>query len=389
MQLDSADFEVIVSDNSTTDEWRTLNSDAVRDYNGAPNFKLVRPPRVLSPPEHFEFALDFASGDYVVYLTDKMVVLPHALSDADAAIQTSGADIVNWASAPYYIDDSNCPSGSGTLIEEFEFLCGQPLSYDPIDALQFKASCAVPRDRQRTGDYVVGKIVFGCYSRSLIDRIRHRSGTVFGGATHDYSAMIQALSLARTCVLLQTYAALFISLPSDKSLGSITASDSQRALQYFRSFTNADSILDSLLVPGVYASQHNMVAHDYKKFLPVYGNEHLFDETNWLSAIYSDLSSRSKVWRDAEEMRAQFRLFTRHVDHAGRRIPLIRKRLDVGLAAMSENLANSIAARICRKVLGMRRQPGYQSFPASSLNDALRHVSIRRRECGVPEARRP
>ena len=42
--------------------------------------------------------------------------------------------------------------------------------------------------------------MFGCYSMELIDRIRLKSGTIFGGATHDYSAMVQALSLARSWV---------------------------------------------------------------------------------------------------------------------------------------------------------------------------------------------
>jgi len=167
MQLDHPDFEVIVSDNSTNDDFTRLNSEAVSGYECAPNFKLVRPPRVLSPPEHFEFALDFATGDYVAYLTDKMVVLPHTLAAAEAAIRTSGADIVNWAYAPYQIDDSKNPSGPGALTEEFEFLNGKPKSYDPNAALRFKASCAVPRDKQHTRDYLLGKIIFGCYSREL------------------------------------------------------------------------------------------------------------------------------------------------------------------------------------------------------------------------------
>ena len=143
--------------------------------------------------------------------------------------------------------------------------------------------------------------MFGCYSRELIDRIRSRSGTVFGGATHDYSAMVQALSVARTCVMLNAYEAIFFSLPRDQSLGSATATEPQRALQYYRAFTRPDSMLSSLLVPGVYASQHNMVAHDYKKFLPMYGNEHLFSERNWIRAIGTDLLSESMVWLNAAE----------------------------------------------------------------------------------------
>lgn len=387
MRLDHPDFEVVVSDNSTSDEMRSLNLDAVRDYGGSPNFKLIRPARVLSPPEHFESALGFAKGDYVVYLTDKMVVLPSALSDAEAVIRASRADIVNWAGATYYVDDPKYPSGSGTLVEELEFLRGRPQPYDPRAALRFKASCVVPRDsnKTRTSDYVAGKIVFGCYSRDLVDRILATSGTVFGGATHDYSAMVQALSLARTCVLLKTYGIVFISLPRDQSLGTLTATEPQRALQYFRSFTDADSILASLLVPGLYASQHNMVAHDYKKFLPMYNNKHLFNETNWLSAIYSDLSAESKVWLDSAEQRAQFDLFNRFVNQAGQRFQLKRRRLETRLAEKFERLSQALVAQVYGRILRKQQEPSTRTFAASSLNEAIQHVLSRRFETSASE----
>ncbi len=359
MQLDHPDFEVIVSDNSTTAEKRQANLDALRDSVDAPNFRIVYPPRLLSPPEHFEFALEYASGDYVSYLTDKMVIFPHALSDAEAVIGESGADIVNWACALYYLEDPESPQGSGNLVEEFEFLNGQPEEYDPIAALRVKAECAVPRQGQGTADYVLGKIVFGCYSRELIDRIRSKSGTVFGGATHDYSAMIQALSLARRCVMLNAYEGIFFSLPRDQSLGSATATEPQRALEYYRTFTGADSILSSLLVPNVYASSHNMVAHDYKKFLPMYGNVHLFSERNWVRAICADVLSESNVWLNPAEKDAQVRLLRSHVG----RSHLARMKLG--------RLVGALRSRIVRHPPAT---PTYQEFAATSLDQAMEHV---------------
>ena len=90
MRLDHPDFEVIVSDNSTTAERRAMNLEAVRQHVDAPNFSIVYPPRPLCMPEHFEFALEHATGEYVTYLTDKMVVFPHALSDVEAVIRRRG-----------------------------------------------------------------------------------------------------------------------------------------------------------------------------------------------------------------------------------------------------------------------------------------------------------
>ena len=374
MQLDHPDFEVIVSDNSTTAEKQRVNLAAVREHVDASNFRVVHPPRVLSPPEHFEFALEHATGDYVAYLTDKMVVFPHALSDADAVITASGADIVNWACVEYFLDDAGSPLGSGTLVEEFELLNGQSEAYDPIAALRVKATGALPREKQGTRQFVLGKIVFGCFSRQLIDRIRSGSGTVFGGATHDYSAMVQALSVARTCVMLNVYEAIFFSLPRGQSLGSATATEPQRALQYYRTFARPDSMLSSLLVPGVYASQHNMVAHDFQKYLPMYGNEHLFSERNWIRAIATDLLSESMVWLNPAEKKSQVGLFRRHVKRPGY---LLALKLRLRVAERRSSLL-----RTRDKILATTPPATFQTLSAASLEQAIEHVVSRDAENG-------
>ena len=374
MQSDHPEFEVIVSDNSSTDSLKALNAEAVRQYVDLPNFKLVSPPRHLSPPEHFEFALDFATGDYIAYLTDKMVLLPHALSAVDAMIGTSGVDIVNWAYAPYYVNDSKNPSGAGLLVEELEYFNGQPKLYEPLAALRFKSSCIIRRDQQLSRDYALGKIIFGCYSRDLVNRIRSKSGTLFGGATHDYSAMVQALSLANKCVMLNAFGVLFISLPLDESIGSLTTVYAQQALNYYKSFTDPEAILSSLLVPGLYASQHNMVAHDYKKFLPIYNYIALFDEANWLAAIEYDLAFVGKIWQDARERKDQLRLFGRYVRLAGLRLTLYRSRLRHRRSALSKRYAESMLARTLSRFTGKTSDAIYQTFESGSLDEAIRHV---------------
>ena len=216
------------------------------------------------------------------------------------------------------------------------------------------------------GSFVLGKIVFGCYSRELIEEIRSRSGTIFGGATHDYSAMIQALSLARNCVMLNAYEAIFLALPREQSLGSATATEPQRALQYYRTFTRPDSILSSLLVPNVYASQHNMVAHDYKKFLPIYGNEHLFSERNWIRAICTDLLSESMVWLNPAEKKAQVSLFRRHVNRPGYFVAIKLRRRFAALRSSMVGIRNRI----------LNRYPSAtsQAFSTPSLEQAMEHV---------------
>jgi hypothetical protein len=334
---------------------------------------VIYPQRVLSAPEHFEFALNAATGDYVSYLTDKMVILPTALAMLEAVIAGTKADIVNWAYAPYAIDQIHRPSGSGTLIEDVTFLRGTPEQFDPLQALRFKASGEVPRSQQSTRDYALGKIIFGCYSRALIERIRATSGTLFGGATHDYSAMVQALSLAGSCVMLNGYGVIFITLPRDQSLGSLTATEAQWALRYYHAFTDKDRILEDLLVPQLYASQHNMVAHDYKKFLPIYDNLDLFNRENWLGAIADDLNARDKVWSDKRERAAQLRLFGEYLTQAG----LVPKRRPAERLSRQwfQARLGSLLRRVAPRTGDRDDQPfQFKQTKLESLDDAVRQV---------------
>lgn len=378
MQLEHADFEVIVSDNSTSDEERRLNDEAVASFRKTRNLRVIRPPRVLSPPEHFEFALNAAAGEYVVYLTDKMVILPHVLAVAERAFEATGADIVNWGYAEYYLNDPKNPAGCGTLVMAHDFIGGNAELFDPTEALRFKASGETPRNKQKSHDYVQGKIVFGCYRKSLIDRIRAKSGTLFEGATHDYSAMIQALALAGACVMLDMCSLVFLSLPRDQSLGSLTDTDSQAALRYYRSFSDPDGILSNLLIPGLYSSQHNMVAHDYNKFLPLYGKEKLFNVTNWLMAIHSDLASESKIWLNEAERLGQLKLFSDRVEEMGQRKTVMR-RLQAAKRQSEQKIGwESVRKRVLRVFKRPARvQPqnmSYHTLVANSLQEAVQNL---------------
>lgn len=313
--IDYNNYEVIVSDNSTADDEKELNKTVFEKYakkDCADFIRLVAPSAVLTAPEHFEFALGHAIGDYIIYLTDKMLILPDALKDLDNALLSNEYDIVNWGYAHYQLSDMSKPFGEGFLdkicydkniiLEEF----------DPNEALITKASGKVPRNKQNNRVFSEGKIVFGCYSQRLIERIRDKTGRVFGGCTHDYSAMIQALILAEKCLYLNKTEIIFLSLPLDKSLGSLTASKPEIALNYYLQFNDATNILNNLLIPNLYSSQHNMVAHDYIKYLSEYNRVEIFGRRNWIMSVFDDLSGIN-FWRDKNEKDRQFQIFYDHL----------------------------------------------------------------------------
>ena len=303
------DIEVIVSDNSTSEDYKDRNRTNIEPYLHSSKIQLVSPPSELSPPEHFEFTLKYVKGDYVLYLTDKMILLPRTLSEASHAIVESKAEIVNWKYIMYTPDNYSDPGGAGIFNPvEMSFSSGYA-EFDPIKELKAKASGVIPRTHQTIESYVTGKLCFGCYGRDLISRVIGSTGGLFGGCTHDYSAMVQGLAKAEKCAVLNSPGIVFISLPVDKSLGMLTHLQSGAALKYYQSFKNPDRLLNALLIPGLYSSSHNMVAHDYLKFLKHYNLQRYFLEKNWLRSIHKDLFLPNKVWESSSERKLQIKLF--------------------------------------------------------------------------------
>lgn len=304
-----ANIELIVSDNSTTDDYKEKNKLELQGHIEDNRLLLVSPPNVLSAPEHFEFALQYATGDYVLFLTDKMMLLPDTLVRTEYTIRETGAEIVNWLDVSITIADFQKTAGSGVL-EGFSRTSDRLFHmYDPIKELKAKASGFTPRTNQSKENYVTGKICFGCFSRGLIERIKEYSGGLFGGVTHDYSALVQGLSVSRGCAALDSPGIIFVSLPADKSLGMLTYLRSAAALNYYKSFSNPDAMLSSLFVPNLYSSQHNMVAADYVKYLDLYNKSHLFIEKYWLRSIGLDLLVKDRIWINDKEKRSQHNIF--------------------------------------------------------------------------------
>jgi glycosyltransferase involved in cell wall biosynthesis len=308
---DYRDIELIVSDNSTSTEYKQKNKQKLEKYIPDERLSVVSPPAVLSPPEHFEFALQYATGDYVLYLTDKMMLLPDTLIRTEYAIRETGAEIVNWLDTGITSDEFQKTADTDILSRFFTRGELSFRKYDPMEELKIKATGFIPRSNQDKENYVTGKVCFGCFSRELIERIQGYSGGLFGGVTHDYSAMVQGLCLAKGCVILDSPGIIFVSLPFGQSWGMLTYLQSVAALDYYKSFSNPDAVLSSLFIPNLYSSQHNMVASDYVKYLGLYNKLHFFMEKYWLRSIGLDLRVKDRIWASEIEKKNQIGMFYR------------------------------------------------------------------------------
>lgn len=83
------DYEVIISDNSDEQE-AVFTRKSIEPYLGS-RVRYVCPPDILPMTEHWEFALQFATGKYVTYLGDDDGLTLNALATYKSCIDQTGA----------------------------------------------------------------------------------------------------------------------------------------------------------------------------------------------------------------------------------------------------------------------------------------------------------
>jgi cellulose synthase/poly-beta-1,6-N-acetylglucosamine synthase-like glycosyltransferase len=246
-----ADFDVVVSDNPVTAPARHVFDRWARD-----GWCYLQPESPLPMHENFEAGCARAEGDFVAVVIDKTAIHPSALELADAALSsTPSADIVTWRNEGFTPLDEEGELGLGRFVPAGTATA--PLSYDPAAELRSRFENGARRGADPV-HYARGKIVFGAYSRALLDRIRAQTGRLFHPLAPDYTAMVPACVLARGAV--DVGRPLLVSYNSARSNGRNQTIDPG----YARKFIEAvdPSIIGALPVPDVFASMHNVVAYD-------------------------------------------------------------------------------------------------------------------------------
>jgi glycosyltransferase involved in cell wall biosynthesis len=290
-------FDVVICDNYLDP---ALSCEEICRDSSLANLIYVRPPRPVGMVENWNHALQFATGDYICYLTDKMFVLPDALGRIERAIDAArGPEIVSWTSdaynpesyADYFGDGLYFVLSSGGRPDRYR-------SFSPVRALDRRGRGEVSRGEQNSSDYSRGKLAFGAYRRELVQRIVKRSGALFHNINPDYTSMVLGLAEARSAIELT--ASCVVSVNTDISNGMLCDTDDAAALRFLNSLAGgAESIMPKLLVPGLYVSVHNWVAHDYLALRTDFDLSFAFNVVNWLVYCHEDVYRPSRHWSDA------------------------------------------------------------------------------------------
>lgn len=286
-------FELIVCDNSSDPQ---LSCSRQFYEANIPYSIYLKPSLDLRMVENWNYALSKASGDYVIYLTDKMFLLPDTLNKLNEALTICKADIASWVDDFYtpisyteYFGAGFYHKSKSEVPDDFKFI-----EYDPKQELLIKSQADVSREQQTRSTYSRGKICFGAYSKDLIEKIVNRTSHLFHDISPDYTSMILALETAKTAIELKNPGIVHIN--TDISNGGLAAVRDDYSLNFVMALKNPEEIMQQPLIKGLYASQHNMVSHDYLSLKQKYNLGFKFNITNWLLHIYDDLYRKPRIW---------------------------------------------------------------------------------------------
>lgn len=160
------DYELIVSDNWSADN----TPDVIREVAGD-RARYVRPAEALSMPDHWEFALDHARGQFVTYLCDDDAYAPDALSRVSQLLAESQSRLVVLYSGFYYAPNWQDPSLQNVAVfhPPFSGTVQERKSSDSIRHL-YKSCRGVPDTPRMLNSF---------YHRDTLLRVRAAAGRLF------------------------------------------------------------------------------------------------------------------------------------------------------------------------------------------------------------------
>src|ERR1700739_1866262 len=81
--------EILISDDNSPDR----SYEIVKEYEGIPGVRIIRPPQRISLGEHYRFLLEEAKGDYICFLSSDDALMPSFVETMRAGLEDNVAMI--------------------------------------------------------------------------------------------------------------------------------------------------------------------------------------------------------------------------------------------------------------------------------------------------------
>lgn len=268
---DMSDYEIIVSDNFNDETTREV----VDRFAGESHLRYVRTDREMNMPDHWEFATLHAQGDYVLVLTDRMLMRPGALAFIRREIekQRDRVEICSWGFNNFREDSKTLACGP----------FGGPVERIPSAVLL-----------ENFGRYDWGKArrlprgLDSCYSRGLAETVRARAGRLFQPTSPDYiSAFLLLLS---TDSVLYIDRPLYLSRALDLSNGMVSMRTGGAA--YLTTLGDCDPWR---FVPIKSLLSRNMLTRDYLVACHQLGRPAAWDRAGYYVTCLEEMAMHKEV----------------------------------------------------------------------------------------------
>jgi glycosyltransferase involved in cell wall biosynthesis len=259
-------YEVVISDNFSQD-----NTREVVDSFGDPRLMYFNTGRRLSMSDNWEFALQKARGEYVIYIGDDDAVMPGAIKRLEVLIHEYQSDMYMWEPPIYLwpIDDRKAAIAYLPAVQPVHEM-----------NLQKMASFVIAQGGWRY--YRIPGTYHAAASMKILDMIRRKTGRVFHTTQPDIFTSMATPVFAKTCV--NTGMAITMHGSSAKSNGAAYIARNGIAVQskFIREYENYQ--IHPTLFPGASVSSRLMgdaclVAMD--KFPEFYGSMKFNYEAMW------------------------------------------------------------------------------------------------------------
>jgi len=290
------DFEVIVCDN-----FKNKSSKEMFDKYADSRFRYVKPEQPLSMRDNWEFGVSLTKGKYVGVVIDKTFLFENTLDEAAICIKEELPDFVSWGNAAFVpIDETFEKSSEGQLLIVDEQ--GDAFEINLQEEIARRCSLDV-----RMGDegvkYGWGKVCFGFYSRTLLEKISSRFGRIFFGIAPDQSTSTAALALSQKGIFLnKTLQVSILTTVGNGITGSIDTTVARRFTE--ESFPDLE-LLKDYPIPNLWVSVHNVTAYDWLLAAKHFG--YSLNQQNLTKRVSEDLA-KIKLWKNLEERLEQFAL---------------------------------------------------------------------------------
>lgn len=171
---DFDDFEVVVSDNCSTDATPQVIAAAAHA-----RLRAVRPERSLSMVDHWEFALNQARGEWVLFLCDDDALMPNALRVTEALLREhQELELVQYGELTFVYDDGIVQAGNYVDVARELVVSGHFASSHGRLRHNFR--------RMKANN--MPKFLNAAVNRSLIERVLRAHGRMFLDWAPDYSS---------------------------------------------------------------------------------------------------------------------------------------------------------------------------------------------------------